>query len=123
MYQFNLSFSLSLLLMGFLLANIFGILTNNKNIIFFFVLLIETINYLAYDSTFLKNFFPKNKENYRNFTKSNKQQTFLRKSIRQLDFGFLGKKNNKISIFITTLNFLKIGLEFGFFIDAFKLGS
>ena len=156
-YRFNLSFSFSLLLMGFLLANIFGILTNNKNIIFLFVLCIEIINSLIYSKSssqkiklppvspffsipvfFLYQPFKKlNNLNDKNqnailpaLSKKNQSNSKLSlwntaksKPLSFLCFIQTKKVSVIISFFISSLNFLKIGFEFGFFIDAFKLGS
>ena len=129
-YPYNLSFSLSLLLMGFLLANIFGILTNSKNVIFLFVLFIEIINYLAYSK---RNIY---KQSYHmdNITFlydrfSAIQPIKSRLPLKSIFYNKELEKNKKrivfliISIIISSLNFLKVGFEFGFFIDAFKLGS
>ena len=52
LYPFNLSFSLSLLFMGFLFANFFGIITSTKNVIFIFIMFIELINYFVYTQIF-----------------------------------------------------------------------
>ena len=152
-YQFNLSFSLSLLFMGFLLANIFGILTNNKNIIFLFVLSIEIINYFVYSkpnnktikpfSKFFKYFlfnqttpmyffyppFKKLSIFKSSFRKAS--PCFTKAPLKQMDgnikYSWWCNQTKKTSIIlsaiISTSNFLKIGFEFGFFIDAFKLGS
>ena len=145
-YQFNISFSLSLLFMGFLLANIFGIITNGKNIIFLFVLGIELINYFIYSHL--------QKVSFVNFTLGKKTLTALDKkkagdrigdsnkpsffNIFNSLLNSLKKKNYKnllenismkhrlsivVSAIASSLNFLKIGFEFGFFVDAFKLGS
>lgn len=132
-YQFNLSFSLSLLFMGFLLANIFGILTNNKNIIFLFVLSIEIINYFVYSkpsSKFSKYFFYPPFDKLSIF-KSSLNPCFTKAPSKQMggdikyNWWYNQTKKTSIifSIIANTLNFLKIGFEFGFFIDAFKLGS
>ena len=169
-HHLNLSFSLSLLFMGFLLANILGILTNSKNTIFLFVLGIELISYFTYSSKFnllLSNlmskgssiqvmekpnfFFPTLTLKTSNRTKlpliepSTTLTNVQRRTNRLfnifywLRFLIIAKKKQKelknidnqtkykASIFVLTiissLNFLKIGFEFGFFIDAFKLGS
>ena len=173
--QFNLSFSFSLLFMGFLLANIVGIITNSKNIIFLFVLCIELINCFVYSTSetyetvrrrastagrrastsgrpkvvveakktnrFSQSFFS-TKNNYSSFfstrlnqrlsnlskfSKGNSSSLFKRPT--QATYNQLNKQVDttwiqKIKEFIITgLNLLKIGFEFGFFIDAFKLGS
>ena len=166
-YRFNLSFSFSLLLMGFLLANIFGILTNNKSIIFLFVLCIEIINSLIYSkpssqkikvralravdakrSPFfsipvfflyqpfrkLNNLYDKNQNTILPELPKKKQSSlrssgfFLWNAAKSKPLSFLCFNQRKkvpiiISFFISSLNFLKIGFEFGFFVDAFKLGS
>ena len=48
LHPFNLSFSLSLLFMGFLFANFFGIITSTKSVIFVFIVCIELTNYIVY---------------------------------------------------------------------------
>ena len=198
-YQFNLSFSLSLLFMGFLLANIFGIITNSKNIIFLFVLCIELINYFVYSTNSPAvgtNYLQSTKSKLGYFStssyKTNKvyptsyeKTTYLRsgsksstkkivvvpraslqsearpvaRATNRLENQFSTSNSSKnrfskiykffslflpfenfkklktinhnighrssivISTIVISLNFLKIGFEFGFFIDAFKLGS
>ena len=184
-HHLNLSFSLSLLFMGFLLANILGILTNSKNIIFLFVLGIELINYFTYSSKFNllqsnlmlegsateslpsvaptksirgpKSFFPTLTFKIRN----RRKLPLIKLNTGFADVRYAQRRTNKIfyifywlrfllvpkkkqeklknienktrykpsvpPVFVSTitssLNFLKIGFEFGFFIDAFKLGS
>lgn len=181
-YQFNLSFSLSLLFMGFLLANIFGIMTSSKNIIFLFVLCIELINCFIYSKTIKKtskfsqslfsrgyrfrSYFVRSPMRssldrlQRNQSAADPSKAYTAGRPRVLDEYFLliwlrlirftyyvtsfGRPKVKvviddfkrlksidhninfkivISTIVTSLNFLKIGFEFGFFIDAFKLGS
>lgn len=153
-YQLNLSFSLSLLFTGFLLANIFGIITNSKTIVFFFVLGIELINYFIYSNLQKPSFInllvnhslSKKTLTTPNETKASdylNQKLFNKPSFFKIFnslfnlFSLKGythplkKMNNHMkhrsSIIVSTaassLNFLKIGFEFGFFVDAFKLGS
>ena len=155
-YQINLSFSLSLVLMGFLLANIFGILTNNKNIIFLFVLCLEIINYLVYCEPSNKKIKPSFFSTpiyffYQPFKKLNIfkplyfTKTPLKKNFHSshsvnhnTEYGQWHKQQKRIllksplqaiaegkatSLIIRSLNFLKIGFQFGSFVDAFKLGS
>ena len=135
-YQFNISFSLSLVFMGFLLANIFGIIANSKNIIFLFVLCIELVNCFIYSYKTSKPFFLNANPNYllgvlvfpnkiqfsRFFKSSLKQRNYKRK-LKDRDNYTNYKPSMVISVISSSLNFLKIGFEFGFFIDAFKLGS
>ena len=161
LYQFNLSFSLSLLFMGFLFANLFGIITSTKNIIFVFILCIELINFFVYTQN--TGFFRESngitkgnnltKENTLTFgflfgdsfsitfgdplvlsepeiktqinkTKQKNGNIIKRKSKVTLPFKRgTSTLNLVLSYVFTILNFLKIGFEFGFFVDAFKLGS
>ena len=142
-YQLNLSFSLSLLFTGFLLANIFGIITNSKTIVFLFVLGIELINCFIYSNLQKPSFidlFAKQNLGKISFTALNKEKANLRKRSFFNLFSFLFKPFHRkplekmdntmkhrskivVSTILTSLNFLKIGFEFGFFLDAFKLGS
>ena len=151
-YQLNLSFSLSLLFTGFLLANIFGIITNSKTIVFFFVLGIELINYFIYSNlqkaSFI-NFLAKHSLSKKTLTASDKgkandriensnRSSFLNifdslfspfslksyeNSLKKMDKHMKHRSSIVVSTAATSLNFLKIGFEFGFFVDAFKLGS
>ena len=149
LYQFNLSFSFSLLFMGFLFANLFGIITSTKNIVFVFILCIELINCFVYTQNI--NFFKKPRVSIPFSTKKNKRpfsfQTLSIFTYPVVDFrtsvysprarirGAFRSWVNKfkkedtytfslaLSYIFTILNFLKIGFEFGFFVDAFKLGS
>ena len=139
-YPFNFSFSLSLLFMGFLLSNIFGILGSSKNIVFLFILCIELTNYFVYTS-FTRKTLLKEEFKYENLPKPFKNikitnvsfiSTFLARFKKLTQIIFYGAADKKIignkdlkNVFTITivLNFFKIGFEFGFFIDAFKLGS
>ena len=97
-----------LLLLGFICGNLFGTFliffrfyTNwDGLIIILTILIIEFINFITYGKSFkyhkLNNFFSK---------------------IYKKNFFFLLFKNFKF------LNFYKMGLLLGFFIDAFKVGS
>ena len=200
LYPFNLSFSLSLLFMGFLFANFFGIITSTKNVIFIFIMCIELINCFVYTqssrlrfrraklkqtSLFKRIFFltKRSPESFFSVQKFSPPSTYdsqrkskasiprtpypvpLRgKGVKGYSLGdvpyliaklrykmqrdtqpeaiqkrldakaltrnySLSKKRN-VKVFdyvftytLTILNFLKIGFEFGFFVDAFKLGS
>ena len=178
-YHLNLSFSLSLLLTGFLLANIFGIITNSKNIIFLLVLGIELINFFIYSckpslgkktstpvltqeytmpkklsrkSPFFSPFYlvrflnasqyvrRSSKMSYATEGSLKKQKSYqllffdflldffklkglLAYNIKNMDRKMRYKSSRVVSTIASILNFLKIGFEFGFFVDAFKLGS
>lgn len=97
----NFTRMLCLLLIGFLIGNVFGTFLNTIRryitwdgvIVFFVISLIEILNYNVYH---------------------NKNRSFL--------FFLLYPKNIKRS-FWKDFNFFKIGLMMGFFVDAFKVGS
>ena len=118
MYPFNLSFSLSVLFMGFLLSNIFGILGSSKSIVFLFIVCIELTNYFVYTKNRklspLKGFLLRVTQ-----TKVINSMQISSKS----DAYVVQQKFKNIPTIGTVINFFKIGFEFGFFIDAFKLGS
>lgn len=96
------SFALFTLFVGFLIGNLFGTFLNTIRsfilwdplIIFLILFIMELLNYLLYNKS--KRFF-----------------VIFQKSSYYL--------NNKI--IWKSLNYLKIGIMFGFFIDAFKVGS
>ena len=211
LYPFNLSFSLSLLFMGFLFANFFGIITSTKSVIFIFIMFIELINYFVYTQSFCFRFqksknlpskstllplplrlcqrqrkskirrtctpvtplplYPEGvrgdlifdflwQKGYRGDLtfdflritfgsfldrfwrkKERKQPETIQKRLdetenkKALTKNYLSsnsplatERNAKVfdyvfTYILTILNFLKIGFEFGFFVDAFKLGS
>jgi len=57
-------------------------------------------------------------------SETNLKQTFGLSTQQKLRFcPVSGLKKTKNQFFWKTLNFLKIGIMFGFFIDAFKVGS
>nr|YP_009367552.1 hypothetical chloroplast RF20 [Pseudoneochloris marina]ARK14532.1 hypothetical chloroplast RF20 [Pseudoneochloris marina] len=145
-----LTFSVFSLFLGFVCGNLFGTFLgyfrNYTNwdgfIIMTTILIIEFINYLNYkkDDKFSKktsnkpnNFSNlitpdelKINNNY-NFEKNTKLNTDLRinKTTKNQKFSniFLVNKLGKKKHFLKFLNFYKIGLLLGFFIDAFKVGS
>jgi len=96
------SFALFTLFFGFLIGNLFGTFLNTiRSFIFWdgfiisiILFIMEFLNFLLYNKT--KRFF------------------FLFQKISYYS-------NNKI--ICKSLNYLKIGIMFGFFIDAFKVGS
>ena len=193
----KLSFLLSTLFMGFLAANIFGIVANSKNIIFLFVVFIEFANWFVYSKkrkfylvrnflgyplppTMYASFYPENalvapyplpltpypegvqgyrvresqgyrgigvqgysnkitpEKNYQPKQATTSYEKFLTKGLTPKVYAPLKQASKMQKIFntiqniiynkkkvtlVTIFNFLKIGIEFGFFIDAFKLGS
>ena len=161
LYPLNLSFSLSLLFMGFLFANIFGIITSTKSIVFLFILCIELINYFVYTHAFacipLYPFGVRSKKGIfssRTFgvrvkkvkvfeentgysfdnDKTKRENGTIKEPLSSDSRGIKDSRRGNTKIFnyafsfalsyaFTILNFLKIGFEFGFFVDAFKLGS
>ena len=104
-FQKSVIFSIFSLFLGFVFGNLFGTFLNffrrflnwDGLIILITILIVELINYL-------------------NYRPSHKNQN--------LDFVILTDSKNKKQInFVKILNFYKIGLLLGFFIDAFKVGS
>lgn len=101
-FQIHFSFALFYLFLGFLFGNLFGsflsalrkIIIWDGFIIFILIAYIEIISYLIYSSS---------------------NRPFL--YIYKFSFSF---KNN---LFLKILNYFKIGIMLGFFIDAFKVGS
>ena len=96
------SFALFTLFFGFLIGNLFGTFLNTIRfflfwdglIIFIILFIMEVLNFALYNKT--KRFF--------------------------VIFKKISYDPNNI-IFWKSLNYLKIGVLFGFFIDAFKVGS
>lgn len=96
------SFALFILFFGFLIGNLFGTFLNTIRSFFFwdgliiFIILssMELLNFVLYNKT--KRFFV---------------------TFQEISY----YPNNQV--FWKTLNYLKIGIMFGFFIDAFKVGS
>lgn len=123
-FENNFPISIFFLFFGFICGNLFGtFLTFFRNytnwdgaIITLTILIIEFINYLNYtkkDNHIKKRIFIQyNKLQFLNFkTKINK------KIIKNQPLNFKNK------LFLKFLNFSKIGLLLGFFVDAFKVGS
>ena len=139
------SFALFTLFFGFLIGNLFGTFLNTIRsfilwdglIIFLIILLMEFYNCFLYNR-FFKNisaipstkfeedpccFFSNNKAIKR--VPLAKKRSFLARERFPLFVLFSYKQNlfpNNQMIW-KTINLLKIGLLFGFFIDAFKVGS
>ena len=103
------SFALFSLFFGFLVGNLFGTFLNTIRsfifwdgfIIFIIVFIMELLNCVLYNHFFNKK----------------KKQPFVPL--------FPSKKGFSLTLVINwkTMNILKIGILFGFFIDAFKVGS
>ncbi len=112
---------LCLLLLGFLVGNLFGTFLNTIRkyitwdgvIVFFIISIIEISNYNVYRN--------KNRPFLLTMTDQSKTQTKMRatkpKSLFYKQFLFV------IPTFWKSFNFFKIGLMVGFFVDAFKVGS
>ena len=102
--QKNFPGLLALLLFGFLLGNVFGTFLNTLRffffwdvfIIFLLVVLLEILNYNAYN-------------------------VFSRPKGSVLSYAEQEVRSAKIVV--QFINFFKIGLMIGFFVDAFKVGS
>ncbi|RYY00075.1 MAG: DUF565 domain-containing protein [Cyanobacteriota bacterium] len=133
------SFALFTLFIGFLIGNLFGTFLNTIRsfifwdglIIFIILSVMEFLNFFLYRK---KNRFLTVSQN---IYYSETNQTSLW-DVRQQKRSFLimgqgpqsaehakvsGLKKKQNQFFWKSLNFLKIGIMFGFFIDAFKVGS
>lgn len=140
-FQKIVTISIFALFLGFICGNIFGTFLNffrnffkwDGLIIFLTILLIEFINYLTFkkinnkEEVFNNQLKTKidNKSNPIKNTKNLKAKMLL-KPLNQQDKKKI--QTNVLSIvteynFIKVINFYKIGLLLGFFIDAFKVGS
>ena len=147
------SFALFTLFIGFLIGNLFGTFLNTIRsfifwdglIIFIILSVMEFLNFFLYRK---KNRFLTVSQNIyyseTNQTSQTKPKVLLR-DVRQQKLRFLimgltkakllsrpqsaehakvsGLKKKQNQFFWKSLNFLKIGIMFGFFIDAFKVGS
>ena len=140
------SFALFTLFIGFLIGNLFGTFLNTIRsfifwdglIIFIILSVMEFLNFFLYRK---KNRFLTVSQNIyyseTNQTSQTKPLVLLR-DVRQQKRSFLimgqgpqsaehakvsGLKKKQNQFFWKSLNFLKIGIMFGFFIDAFKVGS
>lgn len=123
-FENNFPISIFFLFFGFICGNLFGTFLNffrnytnwDGVIITLTILIIEFINYLNYTKKYntIKKliFIQWTNRKFLNFkTKINKK--IIKKQTQNL-------KNN---LFLKFLNFSKIGLLLGFFVDAFKVGS
>ncbi len=103
-FRKNFPCMLALLLFGFLVGNVFGTFLNTLRffffwdvfIIFLLVVLLEFLNYNAY------NVFSRPKGSV---------------------LGYAEQELRSAKIVVQFINFFKIGLMIGFFVDAFKVGS
>ena len=125
------SFALFTLFFGFLIGNLFGTFLNTLRsfifwdgfIIFIILFIMEFLNFILYNTRrerfflflFFFDFFflifcfsKQNKKIKKNKTKKKKPKN-------------LYSSNNQV--ICKSFNYLKIGIMFGFFIDAFKVGS
>ncbi|RYE22842.1 MAG: DUF565 domain-containing protein [Sphingobacteriaceae bacterium] len=130
-HKYKLSISkvtwvLCLLLIGFLVGNLFGTFLNTIRkyimwdgfIILFLITFIEILNYNIYHNKnrpFLFFIQPKIIRERNCPSRSIEMQSFVSFSYKTL---FYNKR-----FFLILLNFFKIGLMIGFFVDAFKVGS
>lgn len=102
------SFALFTLFFGFLIGNLFGTFLNTIRsfifwdglIIFIILFIMESLNFFLYK-------------------KRNQFFTVFQK----ISYSICGFKKKQNQFIWKSLNFLKIGIMFGFFIDAFKVGS
>ena len=129
-YIFKKSFTMSffILLAGFLFGNLFGTFLNilrffipwDGFILLLILLILEIISFLSYQKKY--SFFIQQPKNSNPINKNIINQS----ASHEKDFsaeGFLLLKKNENRLIYKNLNFMKIGLMFGFFIDAFKVGS
>ena len=129
-YIFKKSFTMSffILLAGFLFGNLFGTFLNilrffipwDGFILLLILLILEIISFLSYQKKY--SFFTQQPKNSNPINKNIINQS----ASHEKDFsaeGFLLLKKNENRLIYKNLNFMKIGLMFGFFIDAFKVGS
>ena len=118
-FQNIVIFSLFSLFLGFVMGNLFGTFLNTfRNllnwdglIISMTILIIEFINYLNYKKKAVNLILKKN------------SNTLVNERPFETLFTLVNKKMKTKLNFIKFLNFYKIGLLLGFFIDAFKVGS
>lgn len=129
-YIFKKSFTMSffILLAGFLFGNLFGTFLNilrffipwDGFILLLILLILEIISFLSYQKKY--SFFIQQPKNSNPINKNIINQS----ASHEKDFsaeGFLLLNKNENRLIYKNLNFMKIGLMFGFFIDAFKVGS
>lgn len=122
-YIFKKSFTMSffILLAGFLFGNLFGTFLNilrffipwDGFILLLILLILEIISFLSYQKKY--SFFIQQPKNSHPINKNIINQR------NEKYFSFLLLPENRL--IYKNLNFMKIGLMFGFFIDAFKVGS
>ena len=116
--QKNFPGLLALLLFGFLLGNVFGTFLNTLRfffiwdvfIIFLLIVLLEILNYTVYRNKNRLLFFSP-------FLLSRGQLELHSSS------STASQKYGSTKVVVQFLNFFKIGLMIGFFVDAFKVGS
>ena len=109
--QKNFPNLLALLFFGFLLGNVFGTFLNTLRfffiwdvfIIFILIVLLEILNYAVYHNKNRPVFFTPFLPSWRVSTAN--------------------RKYGSAKLVVQFLNFFKIGLMVGFFVDAFKVGS
>ena len=109
------SFALFTLFFGFLIGNLFGTFLNTIRsfifwdglIIFIILFIMESLNFFLYKNTL------------KGVRKINQFFTVFQK----ISYSICGFKKKQNQFIWKSLNFLKIGIMFGFFIDAFKVGS
>lgn len=133
-YIFKKSFTMSffILLAGFLFGNLFGTFLNilrffipwDGFILLLILLILEIISFLSYQKKY--SFFIQQPKNSNPINKNIINQRASHEKDFSKDFsaeGFLLLNKNENRLIYKNLNFMKIGLMFGFFIDAFKVGS
>lgn len=127
-FQSIVIFSLFSLFLGFVMGNLFGTFLNSfRNlinwdglIISLTILIIEFINYLNYKK---KTFFEKSYFVAVNFNSPKSPKNFFNQQPLRNLFSSANKNIQTKLNLIKLINFYKIGLLLGFFIDAFKVGS
>lgn len=121
-FENNFPISIFFLFLGFICGNLFGTFLNffrnyttwDGAIISLIILIIEFINYLNYTKkhNIIKKFILIICNNIK-FLNVKTNKKIIRKQ----------NQNLKNKLFLKFLNFSKIGLLLGFFVDAFKVGS
>lgn len=123
LFEKNFPISIFFLFLGFICGNLFGTFLNffrnytnwDGAIITLTILIIEFINYLNYTKKYnhLKKFSLVHYDDLQSVSLKNKVNKEF----------FEQQNNSNWRLFLKILNFSKIGLLLGFFVDAFKVGS
>ncbi len=131
------SFALFTLFFGFLIGNLFGTFLNTLRsfifwdgfIIFIILFIMEFLNFILYNKAkrfFFLSFFFLTKKKLRKQAREQSKAWFpfaqpWKEKNQKEKPKILYSSNNKV--ICKSFNYFKIGIMFGFFIDAFKVGS